>query len=150
MSKITDAVTALAQPVADELGVEIWDVEYVREAGTRYLRIYIDKAEGIGIDDCVAFSQIMDPLLDEADPVPESYTFEVSSAGVERELKKPAHFERYMGASVEVRHFSPVNGSKTHAGLLRGYSEGAVTLEISGESVVFPKEQVAQVRLRME
>lgn len=150
MSKITDVVTALAQSPAEELGVEIWDVEYVREAGTRYLRIYIDKDEGIGIDDCVAFSQLMDPLLDEADPIAESYTFEVSSAGVERELKKPAHFERYLGAQAEVRHFSPVNGSKSHVGILRGYDEGAVTLEIAGENVVFPKEQVAQVRLRME
>lgn len=150
MSKITDVVTALAQSPAEELGVEIWDVEYVREAGTRYLRIYIDKDEGIGIDDCVAFSQLMDPLLDEADPIAESYTFEVSSAGVERELKKPAHFERYLGSQAEVRHFSPVNGSKSHVGILRGYDEGAVTLEIAGENVVFPKEQVAQVRLRME
>ena len=150
MSKITDVVTALAQSPAEELGVEIWDVEYVREAGTRYLRIYIDKDEGIGIDDCVAFSQLMDPLLDEADPIAESYTFEVSSAGVERELKKPAHFERYLGSQAEVRHFSPVNGSKSHVGILRGYDEGAVTLEIGGENVVFPKEQVAQVRLRME
>lgn len=150
MSKITDIVTSLALAPAEELGLEIWDVEYVREAGTRYLRIYIDKADGVGIDDCVAFSQVMDPLLDEADPIAESYTFEVSSAGVERELKKPSHFERYLGSSVEVRHFSPVGGSKSHTGLLRAYEDGAVTLECGGENMVFPREQVAQVRLRME
>ena len=100
MSKITDAVASLAAAPAAALGLEIWDVEFVREAGTRYLRIYIDKDGGVGINDCVAFSQAMDPLLDEADPIAESYTFEVSSAGLERELKKPAHFVRYLGSPV--------------------------------------------------
>ena len=142
MSKITDAVASLAAAPAAALGLEIWDVEFVREAGTRYLRIYIDKDGGVGIDDCVAFSQAMDPLLDEADPIAESYTFEVSSAGLERELKKPAHFARYLG--------SPVEGSKSHTGTLRGYDGGAVTIECGGESRTFTKEQVAQVRLRME
>lgn len=150
MSKITDAVASLAEAPAAALGLEIWDVEFVREAGTRYLRIYIDKDGGVGINDCVAFSQAMDPLLDEADPIAESYTFEVSSAGLERELKKPAHFARYLGSPVEVRHFSPVEGSKSHTGTLRGYDGGAVTIEFDGESRTFTKEQVAQVRLRME
>ena len=136
MSKITDAVASLAAAPAAALGLEIWDVEFVREAGTRYLRIYIDKDGGVG--------------MDEADPIAESYTFEVSSAGLERELKKPAHFARYLGSPVEVRHFSPVEGSKSHTGTLRGYDGGAVTIECGGESRTFTKEQVAQVRLRME
>ena len=148
--KITEYVASFAEPIVKEHGCELWDVEYVREGSDYFLRIYIDKDGGVGIDDCVAFSQAMDPLLDEADPIAESYTFEVSSAGLERELKKPAHFARYLGSPVEVRHFSPVEGSKSHTGTLRGYDGGAVTIECGGESRTFTKEQVAQVRLRME
>ncbi|MBE6970149.1 MAG: ribosome maturation factor RimP [Ruminococcaceae bacterium] len=150
MSKVTEKVTQLAQPVARELGLEIWDVEYLREAGQWYLRIYIDKEGGVSINDCEAMSRTMDPLLDEADPIQEAYVFEVSSAGAERELKRPGDFERYMGALVEVKHYQPVNGAKSHVGKLVGYDNGAVTLEINGEAVSFDKAQVAQVRLRVE
>lgn len=81
MSKLTDAVLALAEPVAAQQGCEIWDVEYVKEAGSRYLRVYIDKPDGVSIQDCEDFSRALDPILDEADPIPDSYIFEVSSAG---------------------------------------------------------------------
>ena len=81
MSKLTDAVLALAEPVAAQQGCEIWDVEYVKEAGGRYLRVYIDKPDGVSIQDCENFSRALDPILDEADPIPDSYIFEVSSAG---------------------------------------------------------------------
>lgn len=90
MSKLTDAVLALAGPVAAQQGCEIWDVEYVKEAGSRYLRVYIDKPDGVSIQDCEDFSRALDPILDEADPIPDSYIFEVSSAGAERQLKRPA------------------------------------------------------------
>lgn len=81
MSKVTETVTALAAPVAAELGLELWDVEYVREAGQWFLRVYIDKDGGVSINDCEALSRALDPVLDEADPIPDSYVFEVSSAG---------------------------------------------------------------------
>ena len=87
MSKITDVVRALAQPVAEAQNCEIWDVEYVKEAGSRYLRVYIDKADGVSIQDCEQFSRALDPILDEADPIPDSYIFEVSSAGAEETSK---------------------------------------------------------------
>lgn len=90
MSKLTDAVLALAGPVAAQQGCEIWDVEYVKEAGSRYLRVYIDKPDGVSIQDCEDFSRALDPILDEADPIPDSYIFEVSSAGAERQLKRRA------------------------------------------------------------
>ena len=132
MSKITDTVLALAQPVVEAEGCEIWDVEYVKEAGAWYLRVYIDKAGGVSIDDCEAVSRALDPVLDEADPIPTSYIFEVSSAGVERELKRPRDFEKFLGSQVEVRHYQPVEGAKAHTGTLRGYADGAVTIEING------------------
>ena len=103
MSKITDKVTAIAKPIVEEEGCSLWDVEYVREAGSWYLRLYIDKEGGVSIDDCERISRRMDPILDEADPIPDSYVFEVGSAGAERELKRPSDFERFLGSNVEVK-----------------------------------------------
>ena len=149
MGKLVDTVRALAEPVAAQCGCEVWDVEYVREAGAWYLRVYIDKPGGVGIDDCEAVSRALDPVLDEADPVPGSYVFEVSSAGAERELKRPGDFERFIGEQVEVKHYQPIDGAKSHVGLLRGYDNGDVTVEVNGAERVFKKAQVAQVRLHM-
>lgn len=147
MSKITETVMALAKPVVEAEGCELWDVEYVKEAGAWYLRVYIDKAGGVSIDDCEAVSRALDPVLDEADPIPTSYIFEVSSAGVERELKRPGDFEKFMGSQVEVRHYQPVEGAKSHIGTLRGYADGAVMIEMNGQEKTYQKAQVAQVRL---
>ena len=147
MGKLVDTVRSLAEPVAAQCGCEVWDVEYVREAGAWYLRVYIDKPGGVGIDDCEAVSRALDPVLDEADPVPGSYVFEVSSAGAERELKRPGDFERFIGEQVEVKHYQPIDGAKSHVGLLRGYDNGDVTVEVNGAERVYKKAQVAQVRL---
>ena len=103
MSKITEKVAALAEPVVREEGCSLWDVEYVREAGSWYLRLYIDKEGGVSIDDCERISRRMDPILDEADPIPDSYVFEVGSAGAERQLKRPGDFEQFMGSEVELK-----------------------------------------------
>ena len=149
MSKITDAVCALAQPVAESLGIEIWDIEYVKEAGTRFLRVYIDKADGVSIQDCESFSRALDPILDEADPIPESYTFEVSSAGAERVLKRPSDFERFLGSDVSVKLYQPVDGSKQFVGVLQGYEDGNVTILQNGKPRTFDKSTVAQVRLHI-
>ena len=149
MGKLVDTVRSLAEPVAAQCGCEVWDVEYVREAGAWYLRVYIDKPGGVGIDDCEAVSRALDPVLDEADPVPGSYVFEVSSAGAERELKRPGDFERFIGEQVEVKHYQPIDGAKSHVGLLRGYDNGDVTAEVNGAEREFKKAQVAQVRLHM-
>ena len=149
MSRITDTVIALAEPAARELGLELWDVEYVREAGQWVLRIYVDKDGGVGISDCEALSKALDPLLDEADPIPDSYVFEVSSAGAERELRRPGDFEKFLGSPVEVRLYKAVNGSKTCLGTLKGYSGNAVTVDCGGKEYVFEMSQVAKVRLRI-
>ena len=149
MNKIAQKVYDLALPVAQSQGLEIWDVEYLREAGQWFLRVYIDKADGIGIDDCERFSREMDPILDEADPISESYVFEVSSAGAERELKRPGDFERFYGAKVEVKLYRGVDNSKSYVGELVSYADGAVTVNVAGQQRVFEKENVAQVRLRI-
>lgn len=149
MSKVTDTVAALAAPLAEELGLELWDVEYVREAGQWFLRVYLDKEGGVSINDCEALSRALDPILDEADPIPDSYVFEVSSAGAERELKRPGDFARFMGSAAEVRLYKPFEGSKSYVGTLTGYEDGAVRLTVGAREYVFEKAQVGMVRLRI-
>jgi len=140
MSKITDKVMTLAQPVAEELGLEIWEVEFVKEAGTQFLRVYLDKEDGVSINDCEDFSRALDPILDEADPIPCSYVFEVSSAGIERELKRPRDFEKFMGAQVSVKLYQAVNGQKNYIGELSDYNNGDITIVAGGKELVLKKE----------
>lgn len=145
MSKISDKVEALARPVVEEEGCKLWSIEYIKEAGTWYLRIFIDKDGGVGIADCEAISRRLDPILDEADPIPESYVFEVGSAGAERELKRTSDFEQFIGSDVEVKLYQPYEGRKTLVGTLEEYNDGNIT--VSG--VELKKEQIAQVRLHV-
>lgn len=147
MAKVTDAVAALALPVVEEMGCTLWDVEYVKEAGTWFLRVYIDKEGGVSIDDCEAVSRPLSDRLDQADPIEGSYTFEVSSAGADRALKKPEHFVQFQGSEVEVKLYRPREGRKEFVGLLRNYENGAVTLEIDGAQVLFTRQEIALVRL---
>ena len=149
MSKITEKVTALAKPEVEAEGCSLWDVEYLREAGTWYLRIYIDREGGVSIDDCERISRRLDPILDEADPIPESYVFEVGSAGAERELKRPSDFEQFLGHEVEVKLYKPINGSKSFVGVLQAYADGTVTVECGGKPMSFSEAQTAQVRLHV-
>ncbi len=147
MAKVTDAVAVLALPVVEETGCTLWDVEYVKEAGTWFLRVYIDKEGGVSIDDCEAVSRPLSDRLDQADPIEGSYTFEVSSAGADRALKKPEHFVQFQGSEVEVKLYRPREGRKEFVGLLRNYENGAVTLEIDGAQVLFTRQEIALVRL---
>ena len=148
--KVTERVRLLAEPVVAAQGCELWDVEYVREGGEWYLRVYIDKEGGVDIADCEAISRTLDPILDEADPIPDSYIFEVCSAGLERVLKRPGDFERFMGADVLVRLYRPRDGAKEFAGVLAGYSDGDVTVTLGETSITFTKAEIAQVRLRVD
>ena len=145
MSKITEKVEALAKPIVEEEGCELWSVEYVREAGSWYLRIFIDKEGGVGIDDCERISRRLDPVLDEADPIPDSYVFEVGSAGAERELKRPSDFEKFLGSDVEVKLYQPYQNKKSFIGKLEAYENGDVTVN----SVTLKKSQIAQVKLHI-
>ena len=147
MSKISERVFDLVKPVVEDEGCSLWDVEYVREAGTWYLRIFVDKEGGVSIDDCERISRRLDPILDEADPVPESYVFEVGSAGADRELKRPSDFAQFLGTDVEVKLYMPLEGSKVYVGKLLGYEEGAVTIDQKGKELSFAPAQIAQVRL---
>ena len=148
--KITDQVTQFAQPVVEQFGCSLWDVEYVREGSERYLRLYIDKDGGVDIEDCEKIHRAVDPILDEKDPIAESYHFEVCSAGIERALKRPSDFARFMDSPILVKLYRPRNGLKEIPGILRGYEEGRVTVEAGKETITFEKSEVALVRLRVE
>ena len=128
MAKVTELVAGLAAPIAEENGCSTWDVEYVREAGQWFLRVYIDKEGGVSIDDCEAVSRPLSDALDQADPIEGSYVLEVSSAGADRPLKKAEHFEKFLGAEVEVRLYRAMEGRKDHVGVLKGYDNGDVTI----------------------
>ena len=139
-----------AEPVVQAHGCTLWDVEYVREGGEWFLRLYIDKDGGVDISDCEAISRALDPILDEKDPVPDSYNFEVCSAGLERVLKRPGDFEQFLGSTVLVRLYKPVDGRKEVVGTLTGYEDGAVTVTVNDSPVRFEKNEVALVRLYVE
>ena len=149
--KVTEIVAEFAKPIVEQHGCQLWDVEYVREGSERFLRLYLDKPDGtVDINDCEAISRAVDPILDEKDPIPESYHFEVCSAGLERALKRPGDFARFMGSTVTVKLYRPRNGLKEIPGILRGYEDGKVTVEAGKETITFEKSEVALVRLRVE
>lgn len=143
---IAGVVQNLIQPTADEMGYLLWDVEFVREGAEYYLRITIDNEPGITIDDCEKFSRAIDPLLDEADPIAESYHLEVSSPGIERELKTEAHIRACVGCEVEAKLFAPLEGSRTWTGTLDGLDEqGNVLLSRDGRTVAIPRAAVSRL-----
>ena len=152
MKKVTELTAELAAPLIAERGCTLWDVEYVREAGTWYLRVLLDKEGGVDILDCEEISRKLSDLLDELDPIEESYTLEVGSAGAERVLKRPGDFTRFIGAPVLIKLYRAVDGRKEFPGVLTAYDEsnGDVTIELNGRAWTFPKKDVALTRLRVE
>ena len=150
MKKVTETVAELARPVVEANGCSLWDVEYVREAGQWYLRVFIDKEGGVDILDCENISRTVSDLLDEADPIEGSYVFEVGSAGAERPLKRPSDFEQFMGADVLLKTYKPKDGRKEFSGVLAGYDNGAVSLTVGSETLRFEKPEIALVRLRCD
>ena len=142
------AVRAIAEPIAQSLGLSIWDVRFLKEGATWYLRIFIDKPGGVSIDDCVDLTHAINGPLDEADPIEQAYCLEVSSPGVERELTRDEHFAAYIGAPVKVRTIRPVDGARDFAGTLEDYADGQIILRLeSGAGLSFAKKEVSWVKL---
>ena len=148
--QIVRQVRALAEPVVTGFGLQLWDVEYVREGSDWYLRIYIDKEGPVDISDCEQVSRAMDPILDEADPIPDSYIFEVCSAGCERVLKTPEQFRQFLGSKVLVRLYRARDGQKEYVGILRDWQDGTTTLETTAEIMEFTGAETALVRLYVD
>lgn len=148
MAKVTQITADLALPFVEQAGCTLWDVEYVKEAGSYFLRVYIDKEGGVSIQDCEAVSRPLSDALDEVDPIQDSYVLEVSSAGADRVLKKPEHLDRFIGEEVEIKFYKARDGRKSCVAILRGYTQdGRLTLEENGAQFTLEKQDVAQVRL---
>ena len=142
---VAGTVAELVAPVAEEMGIILWDVEFVKEGTKKILRVTIDSEEGIDINTCEAFHRTIDPMLDEADPIDESYYLEVTSPGIEREIKTNAHIEMCRGEKVEIKLFAPKDGIKSAVGILESYEDGVIT--ISGDtSLSFKKEEVSKIK----
>ncbi len=141
----------LLEPIVTELGFELVDVEYVKEAGNWYLRAYIDKPGGIAVDDCEAVSRRFSDILDEKDYIEDSYIFEVSSPGLGRPLKKEKDFQRSLGQEVEIRTYRAVNRQKEFVGILKEFDKDSVTISYEDESVqTFDKSEIALIRLALD
>lgn len=145
---VVAAVTELAQPIAQKLGYELWDVEFVKEGADYFLRITIDSPQGITLDDCEKMHRAIDPVLDEADPIDGFYHLEVSSTGIERELKTDRHIEACLGWEVELRLYAPVDGAKCFTGELLAPGENReirIVCEPDGRERSFPRSSVASL-----
>lgn len=140
----------LLQPIMEEHMFELVDVEYVREAGTWYLRAYIDKEGGITIDDCETVSRVLSDLLDEQDFIEEAYILEVSSPGLGRPLKKDKDFQRSIGEEVEIRTYRAIEKQKEFTGVLKGFDEETIRIETDGKEMLFARKDVALVRLAFD
>src|SRR5690625_2066432 len=144
---VVDAVTAMAETLAEPLQLEIVDVEYRREPQGRVLRVFIDKPGGITLDDCQALSRALSRQLDETDPIQESYSLEVSSPGLERPLKRPRDFERFAGHRVHVRTYGPLDGRRNFTGELVGLEDEHVVVDLGDGQARIPRELIARARL---
>ncbi len=137
----------LILPILERLSFELVDVEYVKEGSVWYLRAYIDKEGGITVNDCETVAREMNTLLDEEDFIPDSYTFEVSSPGLGRPLKKEKDYVRNMGKKIEIRTYRSINRSKDFCGFLKAYDAASVTIETEeGEELTFEKADIALIR----
>ena len=140
----------LLQPIVEANGLTIYDVEYVKEGSEWYLRAYIDKPEGIHIDDCVTVSRAMSELLDQDDLIQEGYIFEVSSPGLGRTLKKDKHFDKSIGEEIELRTYKAIDKQKEFVGLLTSYDKDSITIEAEDKEIIFNRADVARVRLALD
>ena len=146
MSKVEESVWTAVEPVITDLGYSIYDVEYLKEGTNWYLRVYIDKNEGISIEDCETVSRAIDPVLDKLDPIKTPYTLEVSSPGIERVLRRDEHFERYMGEEVEVSLFKAVDGDKKIKGILKSFNGNSLEIEFANKVFNIDMKDISVVK----
>lgn len=150
MAKGRNTVTAvweIVEPYAQELGLSIWDVRFLKEGASWYLRIFIDKDGGVGIDDCVNLSHAIDKPLDEEDLIEQAYFLEVSSPGVERDLVRDEHFTAYIGEKIKVKMIRPVDGKREFSGILESYEDGNITIRMSDDSgFTFIKKEASWIK----
>ena len=147
MANIASKVFDLIKPYVEKEGVTLWDVRFLKEGASHYLRVFIYKPEGIGIDDCTAVSHAIDPVIDEADPISVPYYLEVCSSGINTELTKKEHYEILKGKTATVKLYKEHNGQKEFTGEIKGYENGPVLALPDGSTVVFEKEEIIKAFL---
>ena len=147
MANIAEKVFTLVEPKAKELDLILWDVKFLKEGASYYLRIFIDKPEGVSIDDCTDMSHAVDPLLDEADLIDKAYYLEVCSTGLERELTRIEHFEYLKGKEIIVALYKAKEGTKTHIGLLEDFDGTTLKITVDGEIKEFLKTEISKIKL---
>ena len=140
-------VWEMAEPLAQEIGLSIWDVRFLKEGADWYLRIFIDKEGGVSIDDCVDMPHAINKPLDDSDPIDQAYFLEVSSPGVERDLVRDEHFSAYVGEKIKVKMIRPVEGKREFSGILEDYNDGNITIRMSDESgFTFTKKEASWIK----
>jgi len=145
---VHDTVEPLLEKIAEEQNVTLYDLEYVKEGGDRVLRLYIDKENGVDINDCERVSRAAEAMLDELDPISEAYTLEVSSPGVERRLRRDRHFADNAGKKVEVRLFKNIEGRKVYKGILNGLIENQVSItDADGIGHLLDRQAISMCRI---
>ena len=147
MAGVAERVFALIKETVEEQGVSLWDVRYLKEGASYYLRVFIDKEDGISIDDCTKVNHAIDPIIDEADPIDNSYYLEVCSTGLERELVRPEHFTAKLGQSVKLKLYKARDGVKEFAGILKAFDGKKITVTVGEEDLVFDRTEVSVCKL---
>lgn len=151
MSKVTEVVEEIAAPIFQELGLELVEIEYVKEGKSWFLRVYIDSDNGIDIEDCGLVSERLSEKLDELDPIPHNYYLEVSSPGAERPLKKDKDFEKAIGKNIFIKTYQPIDGEKNFEGKLLAFDGHTLKIEVKiktrSKAIEIPYDKVAKARL---
>ena len=148
MANIEEKVEKLLEAKINELGYELYDVEYAKEGKNYFLRIFIDKEDGIDLNDCEKVNDGIMDLLDSADYIKEQYFLEVSSPGIERIIRKEKHFDSAMGEAIEVKLYKPINKEKDLEGILTGYDEETITMTYENDEISVPRSNIAQIKTK--
>ncbi len=148
MASIEEKVESLVQSKIKELGYELYDVQYVKEAKDYFLRIFIDKEEGIDLNDCEKVNDAINPILDEADYIKEAYFLEVSSPGIERVIRKDKHLSQSIGKEIEVKLFKPIENIKVYDGILKEYQEDKITIQLEDKEINIDRKNIALMKIK--
>lgn len=147
MAGVAERVFTLIKETVEAQGVNLWDVRYLKEGASYYLRVFIDKEEGISIDDCTKVNHAIDPIIDEADPIDNSYYLEVCSTGLERELVRPEHFYAKLGEKIKLKLYKALDGAKEFSGILKDFDGKEITVTMDEKEMKFARNEISVCRL---
>lgn len=147
---IAEAVKTLLEPIITELGYEIWDVEYIKEGAGYYLRITIDNEEGVNINDCERVHRAVDPILDEADPIEDSYYLQISSPGIERTINTDRHLNYALGKKLDIKLYKAADGSKTFVGVLKAFDNDTITVTVNEKEFTFERKNISKLSIHFD